>query len=665
MLKRWLVWIIAIVAAGVAVYWQAPANSRLPEDELVVWSNPAVTANEPAAIFWGRFYDSRREGHRPAVRPVSVAASRLGYAFFHQDRAGFIRGQIALHCAIAVLLALLIATAGGSVAAGGLAGLIYVVHPLGSSQVLRLAGISDLLAMLFGAGAWWLAWLYLDRPVSGRKVPAAAAACLLLSIGATETGYLAAAVLLLWAALSWRAGAGAARARARTLLTLSAAGTVVALLHRALALTLLPHHMKIGRAVDPDAGLGWLERVWAGLACLPGMFRHLLAPWSFGYTEDGILSSGVSFLNGLAGTVLLAGVATLCVSSIRRASKQSGPMQPAEPLLGRAIQPPVDPRPNRARQTARWWVLILFGVLGYVGVVAPNGDLAPPRLAAVVLFGVLGLALTSLAPWVRRGHQPSPQPLASRGIQAGAIVLVVVICGIFGWRTSVRVREHLDWETLVRRQLQLDPRSAQAHFDLGNIYLTRHQFEAAGASYEQALELRPDFWMAWVNLGSSFFSRRENSLAVRSFERAIEGAGEDPALRTVRARAEYNRALVLMQQNRNREAAESLERMLEVFPDHLPAHANLGFIYGNSPTTLEKSRHHLARARELETDPERLKSLEEYITGLEKRAQQIRERAAARAARRGGADPDSARLEEEPVDAGAVPAMPEGGVFHE
>lgn len=162
-------------------------------------------------------------------------------------------------------------------------------------------------------------------------------------------------------------------------------------------------------------------------------------------------------------------------------------------------------------------------------------------------------------------------------------------------------------------------RSPQAWFDRGNIALTRGENREAIRNYETATTIWPEHWAAWVNMGTAYGALDEPGFAVRAFEQVIEATQGKRAFRVVEARAQFNRALMLMKQVRNVEAARGFENMLEVFPDHLTSHANLGFICSNNEDLDEKATMHLNRALEMETNPERRQMLQDFLEAIAKR----------------------------------------------
>jgi hypothetical protein len=115
---------------------------------------------------------------------------------------------------------------------------------------------------------------------------------------------------------------------------------------------------------------------------------------------------------------------------------------------------------------------------------------------------------------------------------------------------------------------------------------------------------------------------------MRVYEQVIQRTEGRPPFRVLEARAQLNRAMILLTQARNVEAVRGFENMVEVFPEHVAAHANLGMVYSNSEQMDERASMHLNRAMELETDPDRRRTLQGFLDGIQKRREQLNRRAA-------------------------------------
>ncbi len=570
-----LVFLATAIHAGTI----APAGqpgSRLPEDELCCWSNPAVVGPDQKPALLGRFYDSAKDGYRETIRPLSVLFLRAEHSAFGPTAAGYRLVQLLLLAVSGVLLFLLLAAQWGSIPGAVFGALLLVAHPLSVPAVAGVAGVSGLLALVLLLGAFWITRD--DRNVPG------ACGLVLLALLSNEMAFVAIPVVGAWAWSRSRPGSrfpseGFRRsvwADPRTAFVVGSglAGLAV-LIYRAVVEWTLPEHLKIARAVESWSGIGLGRRLLVGLAGIFESLRLIVYPYPIGYANDYLVASALTPLRAGLGLLLLGAMAWLLVRTLRRR----------------------DP-------VAFWLAMVLLPAIGVSGIIFPTGAILPPRALLFLVPGVAGLSLWA-ARWV----------LARRtdvALRVALPVLGVAIIGLAGWRTLARTSDYTNWERLVQRQTLEFPRSAQGWYDLGNIRLSRGQLATARSAYEEALAQRPDAWEAWVNLGVAYYGQEERGLAMRAFTAAVEGTAEKKAYRVVHARARFHQGLVYMTQAKNVEAARCFEDMLAVFPDHLYSHANVGIIYTNSEYLDDRSMMHLERALQLETEPARRTVLQEY-----------------------------------------------------
>lgn len=589
-MSRRFAWLapILLVILTCALYAGAGSHSRLSEDDQVVWQNPAASGKTAGEALRGRFFDTRSE-FRPIVRPLAAMVLRAEHAVFSYERRGFQWILILLHAANAVLVWALLRRLGSNVVAASLGGAIFAVHPAASATVLRLAGTSDALALLFVLSAL----LVVDSLPVEKTAPSpwskliAIGLLMLAACLSKEAAFAFAPALIAWHLLPSNNEAGPHPARQRrTIQLLSTVGgaVVVALLWRVLSLSSLPEHLRSAVATDATSGVPFFARLPAALAAIAIYWRLLLFPWQLGYAYDWLF-----VVKGLhLWAPVLIGIATLAVSAA------------GIPLLIR-----------RRDRLALPLVLLVCPLIAALGIVAPMGDFASERMLYFVIPGFLAVVITG-ATALARGK--GPPALIGAGWVFGALIIM-----LFAVRTFFRTEDYRDRESYVKAQVATYPESATGLYDLGNYYLEQGLWPGARAWYEKAIATREDFWPAWVNLGASYFSEKEVGLARRAYERALQGIGNQKAFLVVRAKLQFNRAIVLMQQDQNAEAIPALLETVAVFPNHLRAHASLGFIFSNSDKFYEQAKHHLIRAVDLQTDPDLVGGLLERLEFVEKR----------------------------------------------
>lgn len=589
---------LGLVLLAVIVYWGTTTHARLREDQLVVWSNSAISGSDLKGALLGSFYANSAET-RTVVRPVSALFLRAAHAVFTYDRALYQSLLIALHGTAAALLFWLARRKGiERIPAGVLAGL-FAVHPLTTLATLTLAGTSHILALIFALGALFVSPARANRKRASLSAWIPSLSFLLAAILSHEAAFAFAPVLLVWALpLGERDASRTDRPSGlpRSLLLGLLGVVAVAIAWRMIADAALSPTQQAARAVSITSGLSWFETARYGCAGVLVALGLFIAPWRLSFVHDGLLS-----LNGLLGAMAATGGLLA--------------------LLGLAAWLGLELR-RGARERAQWLALAFFPLLAASGVLIPTGDLLNARMLYLALPGLLALVVIVLPALLAAKMGRAPVAQRRDGSANGsrlALGIAVAVALLFGARTVVRARDFLDRETLIKAQIATDPRSAQAHFELGNLYQDRSALEAAREEYEKAVELRPELWEAWINLGAVYFSTNELGLSMRCYEQAWPHVKDSAEFTTVRGRLLFNRALILTKQNRNTEASVNLEEALKIFPNHLRAHAILAHIYANSNEYLDQSEFHLERAIELQPDPDARRKLQTKLAEIEKR----------------------------------------------
>ncbi len=144
-----------------------------------------------------------------------------------------------------------------------------------------------------------------------------------------------------------------------------------------------------------------------------------------------------------------------------------------------------------------------------------------------------------------------------------------------------------------RQAIEADPSCAAAHCNLALLHLAKGEFSDAEAALRMALHAREDFPEAWVALAEALESQDRDAEAVVALDRAI-------AQRDRFEGALINAAVLLQKMGRLEEAASRYRQVLEIAPDAVAMHNNLGNVLQ------ALGRHAEAEAscrRALELDP--------------------------------------------------------------
>jgi tetratricopeptide (TPR) repeat protein len=118
------------------------------------------------------------------------------------------------------------------------------------------------------------------------------------------------------------------------------------------------------------------------------------------------------------------------------------------------------------------------------------------------------------------------------------------------------------------RVIELNPKHARAHNNIGTILMNAGEAAGAGRHLEAAIAAAPDFTEAYVNLGALRMTQSEPNAALTAFEKAGELMPEDPAILN-------NLATVKMQLGSVDEAIADYERVVSLKPDLAEARNNL------------------------------------------------------------------------------------------
>jgi tetratricopeptide (TPR) repeat protein len=126
--------------------------------------------------------------------------------------------------------------------------------------------------------------------------------------------------------------------------------------------------------------------------------------------------------------------------------------------------------------------------------------------------------------------------------------------------------EAIDW---VDRALAENGKLADAYFLRGEAQQKAQLYEAAAASYDATLRLKPEHADAWNNRGNAYHALGQHERALESYDKAIE-------LNPAKASFHNNRGLALKDQGNNALAIACFEQAIALQSDYGLAHFNLG-----------------------------------------------------------------------------------------
>ncbi len=135
--------------------------------------------------------------------------------------------------------------------------------------------------------------------------------------------------------------------------------------------------------------------------------------------------------------------------------------------------------------------------------------------------------------------------------------------------------------------LELKPDKDQAWNNRGNVLDDLQRYQEALASYDKALELNPDDDRAWYNRGNVLRKLQRYEEAIVSYDKALELNPDDD-------QAWYNRGIVLDDLQRYQEAIASYDKALELNPDKDQAWYNKSCVYSlqrNCDLAIENLAH--------------------------------------------------------------------------
>ena len=484
--------VLALAAATLAVYAQTLDFDFVHfDDHSYVVKNPMVERGLDAESVRWAFTAS----HLSNWHPLTWLSYMLDTELLGSSARGFHATNVALHVLNVLLFFFVLESLTAHRGASALAAALFALHPLHVESVAWISERKDVLSSAFGllAIASYAAYARRGGALRYALVPL----CLALSLMAKPMWVtLPVALLLLdyWplrrfggapaprgaAALAPRCATAAVRRlvlEKLPLLLLSAASGALALAAQSRAM---------GHAAEVSL---WLRAANAAVSCV----RYLhMALWPTGLSAHyphPNLPGGVPWSAlEIAGAGALLLVLTLLAAAARRRPQL---------LVGWL-----------------WFLGTLVPVLGFVQV---GTQAMADRYTYVPLIGLYVAFAWSCADAVRACRR------RSRRAAVALVAAIVLLVAAAGGRAANQAGMWRDSVTLYRRSLEVEPRSALFHANLGNRLLALGDRAGAHQHYEEALRLQPDSLR--VQAGLAWLLATSDDPALRDPERALALAG--------------------------------------------------------------------------------------------------------------------------------------------
>jgi len=554
---RW--WIVLLLAVATPATFAAVANHDFVnfDDRVYVLDNPLLQA--PLSL------PSLRRAFAPYHDnwvPLTWISLHIDYALYGPSAPAFLRTNVALHTAGAILLFLALSRMTGAVGRSAFVAAVFALHPLHVESVAWVSERKDTLSGLFWMLSLYAYAAYAERPASATRW---AAVCGSLALGLLAKPVLVTLPIALLLLDFWPLGRLSTRAQRRRalleklpLLALCIAAGAITLpvqraAHAMILADQLPVAMRIANALEAiGAYLG--ASFWpSGLAAF------------YPYPLDGLAVGRTA-----ACALLLALITLVCLRGARRAPYA---------IVGWA-----------------WFIVTLAPTLGLLQVgLQARAD----RYTYIPLIGV-AIAVAWGAADLAGSRRWRQHVAAGLGVAACAALAVTAFRQVDHWRNTLALFEHAARvtsdnyyahnaiagvhleagrleaaETHYREALRAAPGWAEPHLGLANVLVARRDLDAAVASYRRALEIDPNHPVAHLQLGIVELERGQAERARTHLESAMALARESTVLDAESAELQAALGIALARTGHPLAARPHLEAALQRRPELAAARLEL------------------------------------------------------------------------------------------
>jgi len=150
---------------------------------------------------------------------------------------------------------------------------------------------------------------------------------------------------------------------------------------------------------------------------------------------------------------------------------------------------------------------------------------------------------------------------------------------------------------VLEKSVSLRP-TGEVYDNLGNVYFSMRKFEEAARSFEEGLKLEKSSWLSWGNLGDAcYWAPGRRQQASDAYREALRLSDEPVRINSRNGRIWAYRATYLAMLDRNKEAADALQRALSISPKNPDVQFRAALVYnhfGDTGRTLQRLQDALA-----------------------------------------------------------------------
>lgn len=508
------------VFVGFLIYGQSLSNEFVMDDEEQIVNNSMTESLKSLPEIWkGHSVHTQgfTRGYGVYYRPLMLTCFTAFRSIFGLDSRPLHTFQLLLHLMNTLLLFLLLQQF-ATIPVAGIAGLLFLTHPMNTEAVVYIAALQDPLFAFFGMLA--LMFLVLVRQMTWLHV-APLALLFALSLFAKETGALLIAFSCLYTWMYRRD----AFLKAFTGGLASVAVYLAARLGFAGLSSLTHSSTQLARATWEVKALTLPKILFTYLSQF--VFPHTLAT-----TQDWMVTTPTlpGFWLPLAAlTVFLGGG----LYGLTRVIRQSGWDSPIVFFAA--------------------WTATGLGL--HVHLIAPLDGTVAERWFYIPCMGLIGLTALMAQNFLARASHPSLRLRRSLSLGLSAVFLLG-----FALKSYARSLQWQNGFTLYSRDVISQPDSAHLQNNVGVELFRRGEMTKAREHFEKSIQLNPAWEISWNNLGAIYQRFGNLKKAEECYLKSMEYG--------IYLLAYQNYATILAQQGRKEELTVFLkDRALPVFPN--------------------------------------------------------------------------------------------------